>query len=201
MKLATRILHRLDWKMTSPFGNRIHPITRKPDFHKGIDIWTKGEKWPQYALEKGTVVSCGRDWSIFGFGAIFAWIVYPRLGLKILHYHLDSLSVKKGQEVDENTVIGLTGKTGRATGIHLHLGVRSLTTNEYVDPDTINYMIEDTQIRKGDYVLIVGKFYATGEDVPDTIKERTHTVDIIYGVKARLQPINSWVYLKDLKKV
>lgn len=106
MKLATRILHHLDWKITSPFGNRIHPITRKPDFHKGIDIWTKGEKWQQYALEKGTVVSCGRDWSIFGFGAIFAWVAYPRFGLKILHCHLDSLSVKKGQEVDENTVIG-----------------------------------------------------------------------------------------------
>ncbi len=39
------------------------------------------------------------------------------------HGHLDRIDVVAGQTADNNTVIGLTGMTEQATGIHLHLGL------------------------------------------------------------------------------
>lgn len=138
MKLATRIFRRSDWYVTSPFGTRKDPITKKNAFHNGCDYGTSGNKWPQYALEKGTVEEAGKDSS----GAIYAWIKYPRLGFSLLHYHLDKVFVKKGQSVTENTVIGNTGATGKSTGVHLHLGKRAIGSKTYDDPHAYDYKEE-----------------------------------------------------------
>ena len=53
----------------------------------------------------------------------------------MLHYHLDSIKVKAGQKVTKETLLGYTGKTGKATGIHLHLGVKRLSGGGYIDPE------------------------------------------------------------------
>lgn len=139
MILAERIFRRKDFAETSKYGWRVHPVTKVRSFHYGIDYGTKGEKWEQFALEKGIVVSAGIDSS--GAGAIFAWVEYPRLNIRLLHYHLDKVFVRKGQSVNENTVIGLTGTTGRSTGIHLHLGVKRKINGSwvYIDPATVDY--------------------------------------------------------------
>ena len=133
MKLATRIFRRSDWYVTSPFGYRIHPLTGIKTMHNGCDYGTNIQKWPQYALENGTVTQAGTD----AAGGIFAWITYQRLGIEVLHYHLSSLSVRAGQAVTANTLVGLTGMTGGATGIHLHLGVKR--GGVYIDPHPLEY--------------------------------------------------------------
>lgn len=117
-KQSDLIFHNAKHIVTSPFGDRISPITGKPEFHNGVDYGTYKQKLPQYPLEKGIIKSVGTDKS----GANLVYVEYQRLGYIGLHYHLDSVSVKKGQEVDENTILGYTGKTGQATGIHLHYG-------------------------------------------------------------------------------
>lgn len=53
----------------------------------------------------------------------------------MLHYHLDVINVKKGQSVNKNTVLGYTGQTGLATGIHLHLGIKPLSGGGWFDPE------------------------------------------------------------------
>ena len=148
MKLAERIFKRTDYKETSPYGTRIHPVTKEKSFHYGVDYGTQLEYWNQYALEDGFIVNCGADGS--SMNALFAWVEYPRLQLRLLHYHLDLIKVKKGQKVDENTVIGTTGKTGRATGIHLHLGVKVKKNNRwvYIDPNTIDYQPEVKEVKQ-----------------------------------------------------
>lgn len=45
-------------------------------------------------------------------------------GITSLYAHLSKILVKVGQKVDNNTVIGKVGETGRATGPHLHLEIR-----------------------------------------------------------------------------
>lgn len=60
----------------------------------------------------------------------------------MLHYHLDSIKVTNGQQVSKGTLIGYTGKTGKATGIHLHLGVKDLTTDKYEDPEAFSKKYE-----------------------------------------------------------
>lgn len=135
MKLATRVFRREDWYVTSNFGNRYHPITGTYSWHNGTDYGTYGNKWPQYAVENGTVETAGRD----GQGGIFAWVKYPRIGIRMLHYHLDSLNVKSGQEVNKDTIIGYTGTTGQSTGIHLHMSITKIGSNDRFNPHTFEY--------------------------------------------------------------
>lgn len=143
MKLAERTFRRKDYRISSPYGWRIHPVHKTPSMHWGVDYTTKGEKWPQYALEKGIVLSAGVD-SKNG-SALFAWVSYPRIGIKLLYYHNDQIFVKRGQSVDENTIIGTTGTTGFSTGIHLHLGTKWISTDAYFDPETFDYSPTDSQ--------------------------------------------------------
>lgn len=132
--VSNLIFHNAKHYVTSKFGYRNPLKTEKGKtnpFHSGTDYGTNGKKLPQYAIEDGevTTVDKAKD------GALYVWVKYPRLGVKFLHYHLDSIKVKAGQKVDKNTILGYTGKTGKATGIHLHLGVKRLSGGDYIDPE------------------------------------------------------------------
>jgi len=54
------------------------------------------------------------------------------LGLFTSYYHLDTISVKKGDEVKKGDIIGTVGTTGFSTGPHLHYAVSIY--NIYVNP-------------------------------------------------------------------
>lgn len=136
-ELSNLIFHNASHYISSPYGYRKVMNTSQGQtapFHNGVDYATYGKKLKQYALEDGVVLSCGKD-TAYG-GALFVWVKYPRLGIKCLHYHLDTIKVKAGQKVTSKTVIGTTGKTGKATGIHLHLGMKLLSGGGYIDPET-----------------------------------------------------------------
>lgn len=121
--------------ITSKYGPRT-PIKTSAgtssNFHRGTDYGTNGKKLPQYAIEDGVVYSCG----IGSDGAKYVTIKYPRINKRFIHWHLDSISVKNGQAVSKYTQIGTTGKTGKATGVHLHLGIIDLSTGNYLDPES-----------------------------------------------------------------
>jgi murein DD-endopeptidase MepM/ murein hydrolase activator NlpD len=53
-------------------------------------------------------------------------------GLLTVYFHLSELKVKEGDTVKRGLIMGLSGGTGRATGPHLHVGVRWQGT--YLDP-------------------------------------------------------------------
>ena len=135
-ELSNLIFHNKSNYISSPYGPRKSMNTSKgktSSFHNGVDYATYSVKLPQYPVTDGVVLSCGTDWA-YG-GAKYVWVSYPDIGVKMLHYHLDSICVKKGQAVNKNTVLGYTGKTGRATGIHLHLGLKKLSGGGYIDPE------------------------------------------------------------------
>lgn len=135
-KLSQQIFKDAKHKISSPFGKREVISTSKGNtspFHSGTDYSTYGVKLPQYAVSDGTVTSCGIDKN-YG-GAKYVWIMYKNLGVNMLHYHLDSISVKSGQKLKKGDLIGYTGKTGRATGIHLHLGIKRIGSSTYIDPE------------------------------------------------------------------
>lgn len=100
--------------LTSSFGYR--DFDHK--FHKGIDLGTNGEILPVYAAESGTVVKAEYD-NLAG-----NWVLIDhRNGLTTKYMHFSHTFVKGGQEVTKGQQIGLTGTTGRSTGIHLHFQV------------------------------------------------------------------------------
>lgn len=133
-KISNIIFNGKEHYITSPYGRREVINTSAgstSSFHYGTDYGTNGLKIAQYAIENGTILDCGRA----SDGANYIWVKYPRINKKFLHYHLDSIKVSDGQSVSKGTLLGYTGMTGKATGIHLHLGVVDLTTGDYEDPE------------------------------------------------------------------
>ncbi|WP_102400223.1 N-acetylmuramoyl-L-alanine amidase [Haloimpatiens massiliensis] len=53
----------------------------------------------------------------------------------------------------------------------------------------------------GSKIKITGANYATGQAIPNWVKNNTYTVQQISGSKALIKEILSWVYIKDLKVV
>lgn len=153
MKIIEKIFPNGGYYITSGWGYRTYWLNGKQvtDFHDGIDYGTNNQKLPQYAVEDGYIISCGID-TKYG-NAKYVWVAYPRIGKKFLHYHLDSISVKKGQTVTRGTLIGYTGMTGYATGIHLHLGMKDINGGAYQNVEEYDYT-EPTEINVGSKVKI-----------------------------------------------
>lgn len=83
--------------------------------HRGIDI--AGETGqPVFAVDAGVIVYSG--WNDWGYGNMI--MVDHGNGWQSLYAHLNSIAVMCGQSVDQGTVIGTIGSTGRSTGSHLH---------------------------------------------------------------------------------
>lgn len=138
MKLAERTFKRNDYILTSNFGYRRilnTPAGKTNAFHSGTDYGTRGEKWAQYPLEGGKVTSVYTD----SYGAKCVIIDYPRIGKRLYYCHLDKICVKIGQKVNHNTILGYTGKTGRANGIHLHLCLKDIGGKSFLDPEKYDY--------------------------------------------------------------
>lgn len=108
-----------DWsgKISSKFGERIHPITGKKTFHDGIDIAVPtGTKL--YSAVTGTVVTARYSTSAGNMVT-----VKTDSGWEITYMHMDSISVSVGQNLIKGQFVGCSGNTGNSTGPHLHIQV------------------------------------------------------------------------------
>ncbi len=101
-------------KITTRFGYRTHPITKKRDFHRGLDI-ANDIGTPIYATADGVVKRAVRQRLI---GKMIE--INHAYGYKTIYGHLDEYLVKPGDKVTKGQIIGLMGNTGRSTGPHLH---------------------------------------------------------------------------------
>lgn len=104
-------------RLTSPFGFRIHPITGRRDYHKGIDLANKQGTTIRSA-GSGVVTYVGYNG---GYGRMV--IVSHGYGYKTIYAHLKSTSVKLGDEVEKGDPIALMGNTGVSTAPHLHFEI------------------------------------------------------------------------------
>jgi murein DD-endopeptidase MepM/ murein hydrolase activator NlpD len=119
-----------DWPVngwiSSGFGMRRHPVTRRRAFHTGIDIAArKGTKIN--APVDGTVVAACRS----GFLGRMVKIKTSK-GLYLYFGHLKRIKCKKGQKVKKGQLIGTVGISGRSTGPHLHFSVKE--RGKFVNP-------------------------------------------------------------------
>lgn len=102
---------------TSGWEWRINPITKKREFHNGLDI-AAPKNTNIYAAADGTIVKC--EW-YGGYGNCV--IINHGGGIMSLYGHCNSLNVKNGQTVKAGDVIAYVGTTGQSTGYHLHFTV------------------------------------------------------------------------------
>ncbi|MDO3681361.1 M23 family metallopeptidase [Paenibacillus ehimensis] len=112
--------------VTSPYGYRKDPFTKKLSFHRGIDIAGKlGD--PVYAVAGGVVQSVGYD-KLHGHNVV----IEHDNKLRTWYMHLNRTQVNRGDRVDKGQTIGQLGTTGRSTGPHLHYEV--LLSGKSTDP-------------------------------------------------------------------
>lgn len=103
--------------VTSPFGNRYHPLTGKYTKHNGIDIG--GPNGCNIVASKAGTVIVSEYSSSYGNYII----VNHGGGYTTTYAHLSSRLVSVGASVSQGQVIGKEGSTGWSTGPHLHFEV------------------------------------------------------------------------------
>ena len=129
------------------YGKRIHPVTHKPDFHRGVDFPARTGT-SIFAPADGVVTRAGR-WGGFGrFIEINHGLGFYKNKRKKVYYttrygHLHRIKVKKGQRVKRGQVIGQVGNTGVSTGPHLHYEIiLNKHDKKYINPLELIYHFE-----------------------------------------------------------
>jgi len=113
--------------LSSPYGNRTNPITKKTNFHKGVDIAHKTETNIR-SLAAGEVTYSDKK---YGYGNL---IEITHLNGYVTRYaHNNRNLVKKGDLVKKGQIIAKMGSTGHSTGPHVHLEV--LKNNKHINPN------------------------------------------------------------------
>lgn len=109
--------------ISSIYGERPWPIGEdkgKVKFHKGIDI-AGDEGTAIVAIANGTVVEVVTDYKNSANPNLGNYVVVDHgSNMESRYYHLRDVNVEADQRIEANQQIGTLGKTGQATGAHLH---------------------------------------------------------------------------------
>ncbi|MDN5248299.1 MAG: M23 family metallopeptidase [Wolbachia endosymbiont of Tyrophagus putrescentiae] len=126
----------VNYRISSKFGNRKHPIHGRITFHKGVD----------YAVQSGTPIHAAADGIIEYIGHNGGYGKYIKIkhknGYTTCYAHMSKFSsnVKLGSKVKQGQVIAYVGSTGAATGPHLHYEV--IYNDKHIDPLALKYRTE-----------------------------------------------------------
>ncbi len=134
------------YRMSSPFGYRSDPLMGYTKRHTGMDFACPPGN-PIYATGDGVVVLAVYDHS--GYGRHIE--IDHGFGYVTRYAHMSRLDVEEGQVVRRGDCIGLSGRSGRITGPHLHYEV--IYRDNYVNPAW--YM--DLDMPSKDYMEMVRK--------------------------------------------
>jgi murein DD-endopeptidase MepM/ murein hydrolase activator NlpD len=116
-------------RITSPYGNRMHPVDGVTALHNGIDLAGKvGDKIK--APAPGTVKSIYHNEA----GGNQMTIVHDN-GYTTGYAHLSKYLVKTGEKVKKGQPIAEIGNTGKVTGPHLHFTMKD-SKGQLIDPET-----------------------------------------------------------------
>lgn len=106
-------------RVSSGFGARYHPISKREKFHDGLDL-PQPHDTPVYASRSGRIIFAG--WKE-GYGLTV--IIKHTDGMTTRYGHMSKIYVKEAQWVEGGKkMIGRVGSTGLSTGPHLHFEIR-----------------------------------------------------------------------------
>jgi murein DD-endopeptidase MepM/ murein hydrolase activator NlpD len=112
--------------MSSPFGERVDPISGKKAWHEGMDF-AGANGSDVVAVANGVVIFAGER---SGYGKMIE--ISHGSDLRTRYGHHQEVLVHAGQSVKRGDVIGLMGSSGRSTGPHVHFEV--LKSGKPVNP-------------------------------------------------------------------
>ncbi|WP_051289786.1 M23 family metallopeptidase [Paenibacillus massiliensis] len=134
------------YRLTSPFGPRIHPVDKVKRFHRGVDLVISPANGEIKAFTAGKVLHAKMGVTGSGFGNMGNVVaIQDDKGYLHVYAHLSSAAVKVGQQVTQEQVIGRQGSTGKSTGPHLHYEIRKKSTPQYGYTATEAGVVEPTQ--------------------------------------------------------
>lgn len=100
--------------VTSVYGSRLHPVLGTERDHQGVDLAAKAG---QLVTASAPGVVLRASWN----GGHGNQVIVQHTGNVTTRYsHLSRLLVVPGDVVDEGDVVGAAGRTGMATGVHVH---------------------------------------------------------------------------------
>lgn len=126
------------YRISSKYGERVHPVTEVISFHNGVDIACPIGTKLQNTVTTAKCIKVGNDKRNGN---------YLRLehdnGLLTSYAHLSKVLVKEGEIVPVGKVFAQSGNTGIGTGAHLHFRVRQLDGLIYkdIDPEAIFFFV------------------------------------------------------------
>jgi murein DD-endopeptidase MepM/ murein hydrolase activator NlpD len=107
-------------RISSEFGARFHPILQRWRSHEGID-YAASSGSPVMAVADGRVVRAG---SAGGYGRMVEIAHGNGVVTRYAHLRGFAAGLRSGSQVTQGQVLGFVGKTGLATGPHLHFELR-----------------------------------------------------------------------------
>jgi murein DD-endopeptidase MepM/ murein hydrolase activator NlpD len=129
-------------RISSMFAfSRFHPVLKISRPHNGVD----------FAAPLGTPVRTVGDGVVVqaGYGSSTGNVVRikhsDRYTTEYMHLNSISKSLRKGARVGRGDVIGTVGRTGLASGVHLHFGL--FDKGKYIDPMKAKIMDLPSEIR------------------------------------------------------
>jgi murein DD-endopeptidase MepM/ murein hydrolase activator NlpD len=132
------------YRLTSPYGQRIHPITGQSSFHTGTDM-AASYGTPIYAVADGVVTHAGPG--IEGRSGTLVIIEHEYQGQTFetwsTHMSPSGVFVSEGDTVQAGQLIAEVGSHGNSTGPHLHFEV-------HVDDETVEPLAFLESIGAGD---------------------------------------------------
>ena len=105
-------------RISSEFGERVHPLSNTSTFHNGIDIAGESNT-PIRAAFDGTIITS--EYNEYSGNYI---VIDHSNGYTSSYAHLKECVSKKGDTIKKGQLIGYMGATGNATGPHLHFEIR-----------------------------------------------------------------------------
>ena len=112
--------------MSSPFGFRTSPTSGASSYHQGVDLAAPANT-PIYASRAGVVTT-----ATYSNNAGYYVTINHGDGFSSIYMHMNNYVVSSGQAVSAGQLIGYVGRTGIATGYHLHFGIAY--NGAYVNP-------------------------------------------------------------------
>lgn len=117
-----------NFRVTSPYGMRTHPVSGEQKMHKGVDLANGKAGDPVKAVGSGKVITAAYSKTAGN------WVVVQQDDGTVAKYMhmLKAPQVKQGQRVSAGQTLGQVGSTGTSTGNHLHLQIERAGTA--IDP-------------------------------------------------------------------
>lgn len=123
--------------VTSPFGWRRDPFTKRKARHSGLDLRAYYE--PAYAMMYGEVICVGKD------NRSGLYVTIRHGDFTVSYCHLSKVTVTIGTLVVPGAIVAITGNSGRSTAPHLHLSVKK--DGRHIDPAILLNFIRQTAIQ------------------------------------------------------